>query len=41
VSGGNRGNAYLVPTDADSQTIQFLGYTLSTLYSNFDKLSAK
>lgn len=41
VPGGNKGNAYLVPTDADSQTIQFSGYPLSTLYSNLGKLSAK
>ena len=41
VPGGNKGNAYLVPTDADSQTIQFSGYPLSTLYSNLGKLPAK
>jgi len=41
VPGGDKGNAYLVPTDADSQTIQFSGYPLSTLYSNLGKLSAK
>ena len=41
VPGGDKGNAYLVPTDADSQTIQFSGYPLSTLYSNLGKLTAK
>ena len=41
VPGGDKGNAYLVPTDADSQTVQFSGYPLSTLYSNLGKLSAK
>ena len=39
--GGEKGNAYLVPTNADSQTIQFSGYALETLYSNLGKLSAK
>ena len=39
--GGDKGNAYLVPTNADSQTIQFSGYALETLYSNLGKLSAK
>ena len=38
---GEEGDAYLVPTDTDSQTIQFTGYQLSTLYSNLGKLSAK
>ena len=41
VPGGDKGKAYLVPTDADSQTIQFSGYPLSTLYSNLGKLPAK
>ena len=41
VPGGDKGNAYLVPTDANSQTIEFSGYPLSTLYSNLGKLSAK
>ena len=41
VPGGEKGNAYLVPTDANSQTIEFSGYPLSTLYSNLGKLSAK
>ena len=41
VPGGDKGNAYLVPTDADSQTIQFSGYPLSTLYSNLGKIPAK
>jgi hypothetical protein len=39
--GGDKGNAYLVPTNADSQTIQFSGYALETLYSNLGKLNAK
>ena len=38
---GEEGDAYLVPTDTDSQTIQFTGYPLSTLYSNLGKLPAK
>ncbi|MDB9872573.1 caspase family protein [Alphaproteobacteria bacterium] len=38
---GEKGDAYLVPIDTDSQTIQFTGYQLSTLYSNLGKLPAK
>ena len=38
---GKEGDAYLVPTDTDSQTIEFTGYPLSTLYSNLGKLPAK
>ena len=38
---GKEGDAYLVPTDTDSQTIEFTGYSLSTLYSNLGKLPAK
>ena len=38
---GKEGDAYLVPSDTDSQTIQFTGYQLSTLYSNLGKLPAK
>ena len=38
---GEEGDAYLVPTDTDSQTIEFTGYPLSTLYSNLVKLPAK
>ena len=38
---GEEGDAYLVPSDTDSQTIQFTGYPLSTLYSNLGKLPAK
>ncbi len=38
---GIEGDAYLVPTDTDSQTIEFTGYPLSTLYSNLGKLPAK
>ena len=41
VPGGKKGNAYLVPTDADSQSIGLSGYPLETLYSNLGKLSAK
>ena len=38
---GEEGDAYLVPTDTDLQTIELTGYPLSTLYSNLGKLSAK
>ena len=38
---GKEGDAYLVPTDTDSQTIEFTGYPLSILYSNLGKLPAK
>ena len=38
---GKEGDAFLVPTDTDSQTIEFTGYPLSTLYSNLGKLPAK
>ncbi len=38
---GEEGDSYLVPTDTDSQTIEFTGYPLSTLYSNLGKLPAK
>ena len=38
---GEGGDAYLVPSDTDSQTIQFTGFQLSTLYSNLSKLPAK
>ena len=38
---GEEGDAYLVPTDTDSQTIEFTGFPLSTLYSNLGKLPAK
>ena len=41
VPGGDKGNAYLVPTDADAKTIDLSGYPLETLYSNLGKLSAK
>ena len=41
VPGGKKGNSYLVPTDANSQTIQFSGYPLSILYSNLGKIPAK
>ena len=38
---GEQGDAYLVPSDTDAQTIQFTGFQLSTLYSNLGKLPAK
>ena len=41
VPGGDEGNAYLVPTDANAQTINLSGYPLETLYSNLGKLPAK
>ena len=41
VPGGDKGNAYLVPTDANAQSIGLSGYPLETLYSNLGKLSAK
>ena len=41
VPGGEEGNAFLVPSDADSQSIGLSGYPLSTLYSNLGKLPAK
>ena len=41
VPGGDKGNAYLVPTDANAQTIDLSGYPLETLYSNLGKLPAK
>ena len=41
VPGGDKGNAYLVPTDANAQTIDLSGYPLETLYSNLGKLPVK
>jgi len=41
VPGGEEGNAFLVPSDADSQSIGLSGYPLETLYSNLGKLPAK
>jgi hypothetical protein len=38
---GSDGTAYLVPTDATSQTIELSGYPLSTLYNNLAKVPAK
>ena len=38
---GNNGDAYLVPSDTDVQSIKLTGYQLSTLYSNLSKLPAK
>jgi uncharacterized protein len=40
VPGGNKGNAYLVPIDADSQSISLSGYPLELLYSNLGKIPA-
>ncbi len=41
VPAGDKGNAYLVPTDANAQSIGLSGYPLTTLYSNLGKLPAK
>ena len=38
---GDRGTAYLVPSDADSETVQLTGYPLKQLYSNLGKIPAK
>jgi len=38
---GDDGDAYLVPSDTDIQSIKLTGYQLSTLYSNLSKLPAK
>ena len=35
------GSAYLVPSDAKSQTIEFSGYLLTNLYRNLDKIRAR
>ena len=35
------GTTYLVPIDADAETIEFSGFSLSTFYSNLGKLPAK
>ena len=40
VPGGDKGNAYLVPIDADSQSISLSGYPLELLYSNLGKIPA-
>ena len=38
---GPKGSAYIIPSDANAQTLSFSGYPLSTLYSNLGKLPAK
>jgi hypothetical protein len=38
---GERNKAYLVPTDADTSTIELTGYPLATLYKNLRRLPAK
>ena len=38
---GQDGNAYLVPTDANAQRVEFSGYPLNRLYRNLGKLPAK
>ena len=35
------GSAYLVPSDAKSQTIEFSGYLLTNLYRNLNKIRAR
>jgi len=39
--GGSDGNAYLIPSDADSSRIEINGYPLKTLYDNLSLLPAK
>ncbi|NQU55667.1 MAG: caspase family protein [Rhodospirillales bacterium] len=39
--GGSEGNAYLIPSDADSSRIEINGYPLDTLYDNLARLPAK
>ncbi len=39
--GGSDGNAYLIPSDADSTRIEINGYQLNTLYRNLGSLPAK
>jgi len=39
--GGRDGNAYLIPSDADSSRIEINGYGLKTLYGNLALLPAK
>jgi uncharacterized protein YjbI with pentapeptide repeats len=38
---GNEGTAYLVPSDATSETVDLTGYPLATLYKNLGKIQAK
>ncbi len=39
--GGSDGNAYIIPSDADSSRIEINGYPLKTLYGNLSLLPAK
>lgn len=39
--GGRDGNAYLIPSDADSSRIEINGYKLNTLYANLARLPVK
>ncbi len=39
--GGSDGNAYLIPSDADSSRIEINGYPLNILYDNLARLPAK
>ena len=36
-----KGNSYLVPSDASAQMIELSGYSLNTLYKNLSKIPAK
>ena len=38
---GDAGSAYLVPSDATSETVDLTGYPLATLYKNLGKIPAK
>ena len=38
---GDEGSAYLVPSDATSETVKLTGYPLATLYKNLGKIPAK
>ncbi|RED44811.1 caspase family protein [Aestuariispira insulae] len=38
---GEEGSAYLVPSNADADTIELTGYRLATLYQNLGKIPAK
>ena len=38
---GDQGTTYLVPSDADSETVQLTGYPLKQLYANLGKVPAK
>jgi hypothetical protein len=38
---GDEGSAYLVPSDATSETVDLTGYPLATLYKNLGKIPAK